>query len=950
MDEKGKHGMINIALRSEYSFKQTFCFLSAMIEQDPNEIIGVADLNNTYSHYKFEALCHKNSKAPLFGVRLMVVRDPTSRPKGRGQFGHVYVFIAKNHDGLKEIYELTTLATRNFFYRPLVGLVDVWKLSDNVVVIAESYELAERVDYLGISFRTPKYLIEKSALPKVAMSSHSYVRPEDREVFEIFQGNNFSGNTYPGHILTEKEWMIYFNDQSAVDNTYVIAEKCKGVKLKKATPIIYDSGEDIVGLCIEGAKKKGIDFNDPVYKNRFEHEMELIKSKGFVDYFLIVSDMVRHAKKTMLVGPGRGSAGGSLVCYLLDITAVDPIKYNLLFERFINPTRLDLPDIDVDFPDKYRHKVTERLTDKYGENHVNHLGLIATMKPRGTIRLFAKRTFVPEQEIDAVLTGVVTRSTGDVRFSNCIDDTLKETQSGRDLLEKYPRMSLCGRIEGHASNSGIHAAAMIVTNEELFNFAATDERSGAIMLEKSDTKINEMLKIDCLGLKTLTILQETAELAGFDWHEYYRLDFEDDNVFKQFREVNTRGIFQFEGYALQNLCRSIKVKNLDDISAINALSRPGPLHGGSTAKFAEMHSGGVEPEPIVDHPVVRKITDLTLGNLVYQEQIMELARDLAGLGPEAVAQVRKLVANRQGGEAFERMKEEFIKGATDNGLDAEKADFLWGRMVTFGSYGFNKSHSVAYGIISYWTAWAKFYYPTEFACSFLNNTSDLNDKRKLLREMTDKYKVKVRVFDEEVSGVKWEIHKGVIVGPYTNIKGIGVAGAKELVSCRNKGETPPPGLLRKLFSSENEMATIFPCRDYWGELWDDPEAFGLPYPPTEIEKVTKKGEYIIVGKLVRRNVRDLNEESNVRKRGGEVYETDTYLMNMTVEDDTDSAICRISRQDFGKLAKPIINTGREGIDWYLIKGNIISDEFRMFFVKSIYCLGDGITETIEDIR
>lgn len=942
--------MINLANRSEYTFKQTFCFLSSMIENDPSDIIGVADLNNTYAHYKFEKLCHKNGKSPIFGVRVMVVKDPTLKVKGRGQFGHIYIVLAKNHQGLKEIYELTTLATRNFYYRPLVGLVDVWKLSDNVVVIAESYDIAERIDYLGVSFRTPKTLLDHSDLPRVALSAHSYVKPEDREVFEIFQGNNFSGNTYPGHILSETEWMSFFNDQEAVDNTHVIADQCKGVKLKKASPIIYDSGEDIVDLCEKGAKKKGIDLDDPIYRNRFDHEMSLIKSKGFVDYFLIVSDMVRQAKKTMLVGPGRGSAGGSLVCYLLDITAVDPIEYNLLFERFINPTRIDLPDIDVDFPDKYRYKVTERLKAKYGEDHVNHLGLIATMKPRGTIRLFAKRTFVPEPEIDSVLTGVVTRSTGDVRFSNCIDDTLRDTQAGQDLLEKYPRMSLCGRIEGHASNSGIHAAAMIVTNEELSNFAATDERSGAIMLEKSDTKINDMLKIDCLGLKTLTILQDTAELAGFDWHDYYSLDFNDDEVFRQFREINTRGIFQFEGYALQNLCRSIKVRSLDDISAINALSRPGPLHGGSTAKFAEMHSGGVPPEPIVDHPVVRKITDLTLGNLVYQEQIMELARDLAGLGPEAVAQVRKLVANRQGGEAFERMKEDFIKGATANGLDPEKADFLWGRMVTFGSYGFNKSHSVAYGIISYWTAWAKRYYPVEFTCAFLNNTADLNDKRKLLREMTDKYGVKVRVFDEELSAVNWEIHDGVIVGPYTNIKGIGIAGAKKLVKCRKEGTTPPPGLLKKLFTAENEMATIFPCRDYWGELWEDPEAFGLPYAPTEIENATKKGEYIIVGKLIKRNVRDLNEEANVRKRGGEVYETDTYLMNLTVEDDTDSAICRINRHDFDRLAKPIINTGREGTDWYLIKGNIISDDFRMFFVKAIHCLGDGVTETIEDLR
>lgn len=941
--------MINLALLSEYSFQLSFAPIKRLIDSQDEEVIGIADRDNTFSHYSHQKACLEAGKKPIFGARVMAVRDPSAKVRPRGQFGPVYILLAKNHEGLVEIYDLVSKSTKMFYYRCQVGIVDVWKLSENVIVICESFELEERIDYLGISFKTPKHLLEGCKLPRVAIQNNRYINADDRNVYEIFAGRKSDINTYPGHILSEEEWMAHFKDYDAVLNTYKIAEQCN-VKLKMANKVKYDKDEDIVDICKQGAIDLGVDLNDPIYKERFEREIGLIKEKGFTDYFLIVSDMVRKAKETMLVGPGRGSSGGSLVCYLMKITTMDPIKYNLLFERFINPTRLDLPDIDVDFPDKHREKVINRLIKRYGPDKVRHLGIVARMKPKGTLREFAKSLKIPLFKIDNVSKEVITRSTGDARYSNCINDTLNDTISGKALLKEYPEMQLCGEVENHAKNSGIHAAAVIVSPDPLLEFGSIDERKNSIMLEKTDTKINDLLKIDCLGLKTLSILQETAELVGFDYHDYYKIEFNDDEVFKMFRNVHTRGIFQFEGYALQNLCRSIKVRSIEDISAINALSRPGPLHGGSTQKFSEMHSGQVPPDPIVDHPVVRRITDPTLGNLVYQEQIMEIGRELAGFDAKGVAEIRKIISQRSGAQKFESMKDAFIDGSVKNGLERDRAIHLWEKMVIFGTYGFNKSHALAYSILSYWTAWAKRYHPIEFTCAFLNNTNDIEDKKKMIRAMIKEFNIDFISFDHDLSDVKWKIHGNKIVGPLTNIKGIGEAGAKKIVKCREEDKPPPRGLIKKLLNGENEFGVLFPCQEYWGDLIEDYKDYKLSSKPKQIKDVTKRGEHIIIGRLIKKNVRDLNEESNVRKRGGEIYEDNTYLLNITVEDDTDSMICRISRHQFDKMAKPIVRYGREEVDWYLIKGSIISDDIRMIFVKSIFCLGDGINETIEDIE
>lgn len=943
--------MINIALTSEYNFQKTFAHMPELVHSQ-GKVIGIADNDNTFSHYPLYEECEKQSKKPIYGVRVMAVKSPEERVRPRGQWGPTYILLAKNHAGLKEIYDMVYRATDCFYYRPHVGLVDIWTLSENVIVISEDFHIDERIDYIGISFRTPKHLRYRTDIPRVALQASKYILPDDREVYELFAGaRKMENNSYPGHILSTAEWMAYFNDEEAVNNTHVISEQCN-CELKTAKPVKYLGNLKLEDLCIDGAERLGIDLNDPVYKARYERELKLIDEKDFRDYFMIVQEMVNKAKSEMLVGPGRGSSGGSLICYLIGITEVDPIKWDLLFERFIDINRNDMPDIDVDFPDKKREKVIKELTKTNGREKVKHIATVSKMKVKSSMGDFAKELGIPPWEIEEVTKTLQGRSSGDIRHAteeNRIESALNGSEAGRKLLEKYPKLTLAGRIEEHSRHTGVHAAGMIVSSENLSNFAGINARDKTFMMEHKPAEKIGLLKMDCLGLTTLSVLEDVARMVGFDYNDYYKLEFNDDEVFKIFREGRLTGIFQFEGYSLKNLCRGISVSNFEDIVAITALARPGPLHGGAAALFSEIHSGKKDIEWIMDHPAAKKATENTLGTIVYQEQLMQICREIGNMNWEQVNDIRRGTSKKKGKDYFNKYKEIFLDGARSHGIDDDEAAEAWEAMLTFGAYGFNRSHAVAYGMVSYWTAWAKRYYPLEFVASSLNNAGTTDSHIKLLREARQFDNIYHVPVDPDESDINWTVKDGKLIGGLTNIKGIGKANAQKIIKCREQGVLPPNNLIRKLAKPETDFDILFPCRHYWGKLFDNPDDFGLDRPPSEIKDIERKGSHVFIGKMIKKNVRDLNELVNVHKRGGEVYEEDTYLMNLTLEDDTDVIMARIGRRDFERIGRTIAEEGREGVDYYLVKGDIISDEIRFVFIKEIFKLGDGVNETVYDI-
>ena len=674
--------MINLGLRTEYSFKRCFGHINDIAQQhDGSKIVGIADNNNTFGHVPFEKACTKHGVKPIFGVRIKVVRDVSIRGK-RSIPGSVYLFIAKNQDGLHEIYELVKKAWERFYYEPMLSLIDVWGTSENIYVIAENYEIEERIDYIALTPSTPR-LIAQQDLPKIYLSNNFYCTPSDAAVYELMAGSRkhgdeyrfmFESQTYSQHILTEAEFNRLWKCPEAAENTLIVAENCN-VTLPKSKMVKYSGKQSLRELCAQGAKRKNINMDDPVYHERFEYEMKLIEEKEFTDYFLIVSDMIRKAKRDMLVGPSRGSSAGSLVCYLSDITEIDPIRFGLLFERFISVTRVDMPDIDVDFPDSKREKVIDELVATHNSENVGHIANINSFKPKSAIAEFAIGLGIPKYESDLVKDAILDRSGGDARAAMRITDTFQSTEAGKDFIEKYPAMRLVERIENHASHAGVHAAGILVSNDPITKYAGVNVRGNVAMIDKKDAEYLGLLKIDCLGLRTLSIIEECCALIGRDPKTLYTLDLDDPKAYELFKDMRLSGVFQFEGQAMRMLCKQMGCENFNDIVALTALARPGPLHSGGANAFISRRTGAAPVEYICNHEAYLEATKETYGVIIYQEQLISICRELGGMTWVEVQAVRQACSKSLGEEFFNRYRASFLSGTRERNIpDATAID------------------------------------------------------------------------------------------------------------------------------------------------------------------------------------------------------------------------------------------------------------------------------------
>jgi len=949
--------MLNIALRSEFTFKKTFQKVVDICEGQ-HTALGIADLNSTQGHIAFKKVCVKNDIKPIYGTRVSVVLDPTQTVKNPGQFGFEHVLLARNTAGLQEIHRTVKLAYNQFKYRPLLGVMDIMRLSENVIVIAENFDTAEigRLDYVGLSQITRPVSLEAD-LPRVALNYNFYPTPEDKETYQLLLGSRTMDNrTFQQHILSTKEWYRIWKDEEAINNTYKIAEECNA-ELLNATNIRYKGSKTLEDVCAKGFVERGFHLIEDQSKrdqisNRIKRELDLINEKDFADYFLVVADMVSAAKRKMLVGPARGSAAGSIVCYLAGITEINPLDYDLLFERFIDINRHDMPDIDIDFPDVHRQAVIKKLEqDNGGKEYVAHIANISRMRSDSMVNHVAKELWIPFADAIELKEAMIKRPAGDKRVGSCVIDTLNETMVGKRFREKHPAMEVAAKFENHATHAGVHAAGILVCNDPITDYVGVNARDNAAMIDYREAEERNLLKIDVLGLRTLAVLQECAELAGFDYHDYYDLSLDDDKVFSLFRAGRVTGIFQFEGQALKGLCRQIKAKSFDDLCAMTALARPGPLKGGGTTRYIARHSGDEPVEYIANNEAVIKATEDTYGVMVYQEQLMHIVRGL-GMSWEDTSHFRKVVSKRQGLEKLGRFKDVFVEGALGSGLTVTETEYAWKQMITFGAYGFNKSHSVAYALISYWTAWAKMYYPLEFTAASLNNSKDKESSVRILRDMVRNDGVDYKTIDPDESEVKWIVKDGSwLLGGLTNIDGLGVAKARSIIKKRREGESLTDAMYMKLLHPKTVYDILFPCEHYWGEEYVSRwKKVGLPRKPITIEEIGGKGEYTFIGKLIMKKVKDLNAKEQVDKRDGRIYETDTLALNIILEDDTDQIMCRVGRFDFDTVGHDIIKTDdakEQGCsDWYLVKsGAIIADHMRFVFIKRISFI--GTTRAIE---
>ena len=705
----------------------------------------------------------------------------------------------------------------------------------------------------------------------------------------------------------------------------------------------FSGGKNLRTLCKEGAERLGLQMNN-TYLERVERELSMIEEKGYEDYFLLVADMLRYANKHMLVGPSRGSSAGSLVCYLTDITKIDPLKYDLLFERFIDINRFDLPDIDIDFPDSKRHMVIDYLHRKYGEDNVKNLANVNRLKAKSAIDLFGMGLSIPKGECDTVKNAMIERSAGDARNAMCIADTFNDTDPGKEFIANHPQMGLVSRIENHAQHAGKHAAGIIVSNEPLINYGGVNSRDGVIMLDKRDAEDINLLKIDCLGLTTLSILEDAAELSGKKRDFYYSLPLDDEATFKIFSDGRLNGIFQFEGQALKMLTKSIHVTEFDDLVAITALARPGALRSGGAAKFAKRKIG--DEKPVYFGEKHQKITEPTMGIMVYQEQMMFLAKELADFSWMEISDMRKAASKSLGDDYFSKYEEKFIKNCQSfSGMTADEADAVWKDIQHAGSWIFNKSHAVAYSMLSYYTAYMKAHHQIEFYAASLNHARDDDSALRILRDGYENDGIRYTPVDPDLSEAKWTVVDGELLGGLCNIKGIAEKKAIDIIKRRKTGSYTP-GMLRMLEDPKTNFDILFPTKHLWSDLFDDPQSMGLSLPPTEIRDIEEPGEYMVVGRLIDRNLNDLNEYNKVQKRGHKLDDNTLYL-NIIIEDDHDSIMCSIGRYEYERLnGRKIAQEAKVGEEWYLIRGKM-SGSWRGISVNEILNLNEWRKDNAE---
>jgi DNA polymerase-3 subunit alpha len=474
-----------------------------------------------------------------------------------------------------------------------------------------------------------------------------------------------------------------------------------------------------------------MELKNEIYEERLEEELKVIKEKNFASYFLVVSDMVNWAKQNeILVGPGRGSAAGSLVCYLLGITDVDPIKFDLLFFRFINPERNDFPDIDTDFMDRRRGEVKEYLRKKF--KHVASISTYQYFKDKGVVRDVARAFLVPLGEVNKALKGVETF------------EEYESSPSTEEFRKKYPEVTkYASMLRGKIRGNGMHAAGVVVAKDDISKYVPIETRkdpnesvSGRIPVVAYDMEQTAdlgLIKLDVLGLKTLSVIDDTLKTIEHIKKKKINLkeiNLDDPKVFEMLSSGFTKGVFQAEATPYTNLLIKMGVDNFEDLAASNALVRPGAMNTVGGSYIRRKHG-----EEIVTyaHPTMQEFTARTYGVIIYQEQVMQACVHLGGMSWADADKVRKIIGKKKDAKEFDIYKDQFIAGAS-NHITSEDAAKLWHDFEAHAGYSFNRSHAIAYSMLSYYTAWLKFYYPLEFMFAILKNEKDKDARTDYLLE------------------------------------------------------------------------------------------------------------------------------------------------------------------------------------------------------------------------
>ena len=575
-----------------------------------------------------------------------------------------------------------------------------------------------------------------------------------------------------------------FHDVSYFENTVEVADKCSA-RLKKKNNLLpkyiksLDSDQYLRDLCLTALDDLGL--NDDVYSERLDEEVSIISSLGFADYFLMVWDLVKWADMNNVGrGPGRGSVGGSLVAFLLDISKVDPIKYGLLFSRFLNPDRNDYPDIDLDFEDKQRDLIKQYLSDRWGADNVAAISTYGVFKPKSVIKDVSRVFQVPFDETNSV-----------TPFFETLEE-LQSTDKGKTFIKNYPEvLPVAKKLEGRIRNTGVHAAGMVVSSIPLTEICPVESRkntsgegrSPVTSFDMEDAESIGLIKVDILGLKTVSVIKDCIQKI----HDIYGVDvssdslgLDDPDVYKNFNDGNTVGVFQADAAAYRNLIDRMGIDDFKDLVVSNALVRPGALLSqGQT--YIDCKKGVSAPN--YPHEVVKSILEETYGTVIFQEQLMQMAVLLAGFSWSEADKLRKIIGKKRDAADFEQYREKFVNNPY---LTKSRSEKIWSEFELAALYMFNKSHAVAYSMLSYQTMWLKIHYPREFIWSMLSNESEKSKITAYLME-AERLGITIQPPDVNYSDEYFSIDDAGIRFGLRNILGCGNNAIAEIFKHRPYG-------------------------------------------------------------------------------------------------------------------------------------------------------------------
>ncbi len=779
---------VHLHLHTQYSLLDGACRIPELLSLANHykmDSLAITDHGAMFGAIEFYLEAQKAGIKPIIGCEAYVA--PKSRfektASGINEASYHFILLAKDEAGYHNLMKLVSIAyLEGFYYRPridkeclsqyskgLIGLTACLKGEIPSLIREKRFNdaLKEADNYLNIFGKGNFYLeVQGNSIPEqkivndgliriskelhiplVATNDVHYLKKEHASSHEALlciqtqttldDPNRMRLQTDEFFFSSPEEMKALFKDiPEAITNTLEIAQRCNleldfsQIHLPKYEPPNGQDKEDYLKALCEGGLKNRFPEVTPEIKERLEYELKMIKNMGFISYFLIVWDFIHYAKsKNIPVGPGRGSAAGSLVSYLLNITDINPLRYGLLFERFLNPQRLGLPDIDIDFCYERRQEVIDYVTQKYGRQNVAQIITFGTMQARAVVRDVGRVMGIAYADVDRIAKMIPP----DPNIT--LKDALESETEISNLYKNDPRITklidTALSLEGLNRHASVHAAGVVITDKPLDNYmplfkTGDDQITTGYsmgMLEKIG-----LLKVDFLGLRTLTVIDETLKLVkrtrGIEI-DIKNLSLEDSKTYKLLASSQTIGVFQVESSGMRDLLRKLEPSHFEDIIALLALYRPGPIGSGMLDDFMKRKHNQV---PIkYEHPNLEPILKETYGIMVYQEQIMQIASSLAGFTLAQADILRKAMGKKIPG-VMEKQRNIFISGCVNNGIKETTSSKIFDLIEYFSGYGFNKSHSAAYAMISYRTAYLKANFPVEFMTALLTSERDNTDK------------------------------------------------------------------------------------------------------------------------------------------------------------------------------------------------------------------------------